>query len=46
VDFGGTTEVESGDQKFRVLSKCALEVPPLEAKDGKPGHLAACWVTK
>jgi oligopeptide/dipeptide ABC transporter ATP-binding protein len=46
VDFGGTMEVESGDQKFRVLRKCATEVPPLEAKDGKPGHVAACWVTK
>jgi oligopeptide transport system ATP-binding protein len=46
MDFGGTTEVMSGDEKFRVLRKCASEVPPLEAKDGKPGHVAACWVTK
>jgi hypothetical protein len=46
IDFGGTTEVTSGDAKFPVLSKCAAEVPPLEAKDGKPGHVAACWVTK
>jgi hypothetical protein len=46
VDFGGTTEVTSGDERFRVLRKCASEVPPLEAKDGKPNHVAACWVTK
>jgi oligopeptide/dipeptide ABC transporter ATP-binding protein len=46
LDFGGTTEVESGGEKFRVLSKCTKEVPPLEAKEGKAGHLAACWVTK
>jgi oligopeptide transport system ATP-binding protein len=46
VDFGGTCEVESGGERFRVLKKCATEVPPLEGKDGKPGHLAACWVTK
>jgi len=46
LDFGGTTEVESGGEKFRVLAKCTREVPPLEAKDGKAGHLAACWVTK
>ena len=46
LDFGGVTQVESGGETFAVLSKCAKEVPPLEGKDGKPGHLAACWVTK
>jgi oligopeptide transport system ATP-binding protein len=46
IDFGGATEVTSGDETFRVLHKCATEVPPLEPKDGKPSHVAACWVTK
>jgi len=45
-DFGGVAEVQSGVEKFRVLSKCAMQTPPLEAKDGKPGHVAACWVTQ
>jgi oligopeptide/dipeptide ABC transporter ATP-binding protein len=46
LDYGGVTEVESGGETFRVLSKCAIQTPPLEAKNGKPGHVAACWVTE
>jgi oligopeptide/dipeptide ABC transporter ATP-binding protein len=46
LDFDGVVEVESGGEKFRVLRKCAVQVPPLEGKNGKVGHLAACWVTK
>jgi peptide/nickel transport system ATP-binding protein len=46
IDFGGTTEVESGDEKFRVLTKCVREVPPLEPKNQNAAHIAACWVTK
>ena len=46
IDFGGTMEIESGGKRFSVLKKCVTEVPPLEAKEGKPGHTAACWVTK
>jgi oligopeptide/dipeptide ABC transporter ATP-binding protein len=46
LDFAGTTEVESGGERFRVLTKCTKEVPPLEAKDGNPAHLAACWLTR
>jgi len=46
LDFGGVTEVDSGGETFRVLSKCAIQTPPLEAKNGKPGHVAACWVTE
>jgi hypothetical protein len=46
LDYDGVTEVESGDEKFRVLTKCAAQTPPLEPKNGKPGHVAACWVTK
>jgi hypothetical protein len=30
----------------RVLRKCVDELPPLEQKQGEPGHVAACWVTK
>jgi peptide/nickel transport system ATP-binding protein len=41
-----TTEIESGGEKFRVLKKCATDVPPLEPKQGEPGHVTACWVTK
>jgi len=46
LDYDGTTEVESGGEHFRVLTKCATQVPPLEPKTGADGHLAACWVTK
>jgi oligopeptide/dipeptide ABC transporter ATP-binding protein len=46
VDFDGVTTVESGGEAFRVLTKCAAQVPPLEAKNGKLGHIAACWVTR
>jgi hypothetical protein len=31
---------------LRVLKKCVQEMPPLEQKQGEPGHIAACWVTK
>jgi oligopeptide/dipeptide ABC transporter ATP-binding protein len=30
----------------RVLRKCVEQLPPLEQKEGHPGHVAACWVTK
>ena len=30
----------------RVVSKCVTDVPPLEAKSGAAGHLAACWLTQ
>jgi oligopeptide/dipeptide ABC transporter ATP-binding protein len=46
VEFGGVTEVTSGTETFNVLTKCARESPPLEAKEGVAGHMAACWVTK
>jgi oligopeptide transport system ATP-binding protein len=29
----------------RVMRKCAEESPPLEQKNGQPGHIAACWYT-
>ncbi len=41
-----TVEITSGGQPVRILKKCVEEAPPLEQKQGEPGHLAACWVTK
>jgi oligopeptide/dipeptide ABC transporter ATP-binding protein len=41
-----TVEITSGGEKIRVLRKCAADIPPLEQKQGEPGHVAACWVTK
>jgi oligopeptide transport system ATP-binding protein len=29
----------------RIMRKCAEESPPLEQKQGQPGHVAACWYT-
>ena len=41
-----TTTIQSGGVSLRVLTKCIAECPPLEAKQGEPGHVAACWVAK
>jgi oligopeptide/dipeptide ABC transporter ATP-binding protein len=41
-----TLPILSAGQTFRVLRKCVEEMPPLEQKQGEPGHVAACWVTK
>ena len=46
LEMGGAVEVQSGGERFKVLKKCATEVPPLELKQGGPDHLAACWVTE
>jgi oligopeptide/dipeptide ABC transporter ATP-binding protein len=40
-----TVEITSAGLKLRVLQKCVNEMPPLEQKQGEPGHVAACWVT-
>ena len=45
-DARDTVEIESGGERARVLRKCVDEMPPLEQKQGEPGHIAACWVTK
>ncbi|CAN5687176.1 dipeptide ABC transporter ATP-binding protein [soil metagenome] len=37
-----TVQVTSGDETFRVMRRCAGEIPPLEPKKGEPGHVAAC----
>jgi oligopeptide transport system ATP-binding protein len=41
-----TVEITSAGERFRVLTKCRNEMPPLEQKQGEAGHVAACWVTK
>ena len=41
-----TLPILSAGETFRVLKKCVEEIPPLEQKQGEPGHVAACWVTK
>lgn len=43
-DAKDTAEISSGGVKLRVLKKCCEERPPLEQKQGEPGHVAACWV--
>jgi len=45
-DERDTTVIESGGGRARVLRKCVDLTPPLEQKQGEPGHVAACWVTK
>jgi oligopeptide/dipeptide ABC transporter ATP-binding protein len=41
-----TVEITTAGETSRVLRKCVEQVPPLEQKQGEPGHVAACWVTK
>jgi len=37
--------IRSGGENFPVLRRCFEQLPPLEQKQGAPGHLAACWET-
>ncbi len=41
-----TVEIQSSGERVRILRKCQEQAPPLEQKQGEPGHVAACWVTK
>ncbi len=41
-----SVEITSAGERFRVLNVCKNDCPPLEQKQGEPGHIAACWVTK
>lgn len=41
-----TTEIKVGNDRLRILTKCVMEAPPLEQKQGEAGHVAACWVAK
>ncbi|HYO07800.1 MAG TPA: oligopeptide/dipeptide ABC transporter ATP-binding protein [Tepidisphaeraceae bacterium] len=43
---GETIQLTRSGETIRVLKKCVDEIPPLEQKQGEPGHIAACWVTK
>src|SRR5256714_815027 len=45
-DAKDTCEITSAGERARVLCKCRDQSPPLEQKEGEPGHVAACWVTK
>lgn len=39
-----TVQLTIRGETTRVLAKCVNECPPLEQKQGEPGHVAACWV--
>jgi len=41
-----TVEITTAGERVRVPRQCAEQRPPLEQKQGEPGHVAACWVTK
>jgi oligopeptide/dipeptide ABC transporter ATP-binding protein len=41
-----TVSIFTGGETARVLRKCFTDMPPLEQKQGEPGHVAACWVAK
>jgi oligopeptide/dipeptide ABC transporter ATP-binding protein len=41
-----TTSIRSAGEAARVMRKCVDERPPLEQKQGEPGHLAACWFSE
>ena len=43
---GDTVQITTGGETVRALRQCVEEIPPLEPKQGEPGHVAACWVTK
>ena len=43
---GDTTSITSGGETVRVMRKCVEQAPPLEQKQGEPGHVAACWFTQ
>lgn len=45
-DDDQTVQIASGNERFRILKQCFTETPPLEQKQGEPGHVAACWVTQ
>ncbi len=41
-----TIEITTAGERVRVLRQCATDIPPLEPREGEPGHVAACWVTR
>ncbi|HEY2589249.1 MAG TPA: oligopeptide/dipeptide ABC transporter ATP-binding protein [Tepidisphaeraceae bacterium] len=42
---GATTNGNGAVSSARVMRKCVEQSPPLEQKQGQPGHVAACWFT-
>ncbi len=36
-------EITTAASKARVMRKCVEEAPPLEQKQGSPGHVSSCW---
>lgn len=43
---GVTLPILSAGESFRVMKRCVDEMPPLEQKQGEPGHVAACHFTE
>jgi oligopeptide transport system ATP-binding protein len=43
---GDVVSITSGGESVRVMRKCVEQAPPLEQKQGEPGHVAACWYTQ
>jgi oligopeptide/dipeptide ABC transporter ATP-binding protein len=41
-----TTEITTGGEHVRVMTRCVKEPQALEQKQGEPGHVAACWLAK
>ena len=41
----GAQSSKGGAPMARVMRKCVEQSPPLEQKQGQPGHVAACWYT-
>jgi oligopeptide/dipeptide ABC transporter ATP-binding protein len=41
-----TVQITTAGQTARIVRQCFEQVPPLESKDGKADHLAACWLAK
>lgn len=41
----GSQPTNGDGPSARIMRKCAQESPPLEQKQGQPGHVAACWYT-
>ena len=41
-----TLQILSAGETVRVMQKCVVDRPPLEQKQGEPGHVAACWFTE
>ena len=42
---GDVTTIRSSGEPVKVMRKCVEQLPPLEQKQGEPGHVAACWFT-